>query len=513
MKKTIAFLMCCVALPVWAAEVSFSAPEVAMGDMVQLIFKSDKSIQALPDLKGVEQHFVVAGTQQRMNSSFVNGKGTQSYELIYNLFPKALGMVDLTGLTLNNESLPNVSINVVEQSATTVAPAGDGVAPTQVLTLTGNVQQNQIYQGESFLYRVQLVENVGIEDGAFQPPEMPGARVQPMGPVKTRMQTVEGQPARLIEQSFLMTPEGTGTLTVPPAVFNGTVLDKQTRSRPRPRMMPEFFDNDILFGGFRPVRPVYLQTKPVTVTVEAQPADWQGWWLPSTDVVLSEQYNLPNEIYAGTPFERKVVLTARGVDGNGLPLITVSPSEMLNVYPSPEKRQTQLVNQALLGMEEVVLAFVPTQPGTITVPGIQIPWFDTQTKQRKIATLPEKVITVLPPLGQINDTTSSQALTPNITGVETVSETEPTPKTPAVTPETSTVLAPVEMQTSTPVFGGVTPRMLAILFGGGVLAGLLGAFVTMKLLRPRPPKRTLGSVKPVEKKQKKKKPLPDLYPF
>ncbi len=505
MKKTIAFLMCCVAMPAFAAEVYFSAPQVGLGDSVELIFKSEKAIQTPPDLTPVEQYFVVAGTQQRMNSTFVNGQGSQSYELIYSLFPKSAGTVDLKGLTLNNEALPPVSVQVVAQSAQPVGTgASDTNTPAQALTLTGSVQRNQIYQGESFLYTVRLVENVGVSDGAFQPPAMADARVQPVGQVKTTTQQVDGQSVRVAEQSFLITPEGTGALTIPSAVFNGAVLDKQRR-RPRAGMMSEFFENELLFGRLQSTRPVYLQSQPIEVTVEPKPADWSGWWLPSTEVILSEQYNLPDEVRAGTPFERKVVLSARGVDGNGLPLLNMVTSDTLSVYPSPEKRQTQMVNTDLLGVEEITFALVPSASGTITVPAIQIPWFDTESKQRKVATLPEKVITVLPALGQTGQT--AVPLTPAPTGdalktpVPTVTPI-PTPAVPVVTS-----IQTEQVKDEFPLV------MIGALFGGGVLAGLLGALGAVWLMRPRPPKRTLGGLEPPEKKRKKKKPLPDLYPF
>ncbi len=488
MKKMIAFWVGCVAVPAIAAEVSFSEPQVALGQAVQLIFKSDKAIQTPPDLTVVQKHFVVSGTQQMMNSSFVNGRGTQSYELIYTLFPKTAGTVELSGLSLDGENLSPVSITVLEQGVASAESETAGV-PAQVLELTATVVHPEIYQGESFVYTIRLAETVGVSEGTFQPPEMAGARIQPLGQAKTGTQTVDGKTVRVAEQSFLITPESAGTLTVPPASFMGVAPDGTARRR-RVSVMPDFFDNDILFGGMRPTRQIYLQTKPMTVTVQAKPADWQGWWLPSTEVLVSEQYNAPHEVRAGVPFERKVFLSARGVDGNGLPLLTMPQTNGLNVYPSPEKRQTQLVNADLLGTEEVTFALVPTTAGTVRVPEIRIPWFDTYTKQIKTAVLPEKVVTVLPAAGQV-------------AAVPIVSE----PKTVAA----ETVPAVAE-----PVMKGEadkSPLTLVFLFTGGVLAGLVSALGIIWAVGKRRAKRTLMTVKPVEKKRKSKKPLPDLYPF
>ena len=115
---------------------------------------------------------------------------------------------------------------------------------------------------------------------------------------------------------------------------------------------------------------------------------------------------------------------------------------------------------------------MPTQPENITLPAIEVPWFDVTTGQTKLASVPSRSIVA------VGDASTHQ--TP-----PSVSSSQPEP-------------VPQPVPTQSP-----TSSLLWIIIVGAA-AFLLGLGAAVLIFRHK---------EKIPEEKKKKKPLPDLYPF
>lgn len=488
--------------------VSFSPDKIGMNETAELIFSSDEPIKTAPDMNEIALHFRVSGQQMQEMTSIVNGQLARSYQLVFNVRPLKIGKVVLDNLTLNGQKLNAVTLDVVNTNTF----AG---APVTSVKLQADVQKKQIYVGESFVYKLILYDASKIIDGQLYPPRPHDVDLRPIGKDKVYRGVKDGKTVEIVERSFLVTPKSAGTLVFDPAVFEGT-----SRETLRAKRMPgELFDMGILFDGMANFgAPITVHSDSVQVQVLPKPASWNGWWLPSSEVTLTQSFKMPEKIVVGEPIERTLILNAVGVEGEKLPELNQPAGSGFKIYPSVPQRRTDESVDGVSGMQELTIVLIPTVSGTQTIPAIEVPWFDTKTGQKKIAKVPARTIVVEAAAGESGtnvkpNESSGQGKLP--LGVNESVTATPSAQTQSFEPMQSRdqMQSPITMATNekaalAPAVNTEerTPRENKhqvndwVLILAGFLIGMSMAGLIMYFYVKR-------------REAKKKKPLPDLYPF
>ena len=187
--------------------------------------------------------------------------------------------------------------------------------------------------------------------------------------------------------------------------------------------------------------------------------------------------------------ELSVPAAALGMEAGQLPVIKQPEATGLKVYPSPEKRSTvQTPVGDIQAVEEVSLVLVPTSGGELTIPEIRIPWFNTKTGKSEEAFLPAKTISI-----------QGEALPqPTATVKPAQQPTKPKPQE-----------IPSKPQKQQPAQADTPPYAIIGWTGLGVLGGLLIGF----FYRRKKHRSYRLTDETARKNRKKRKPVPDLYPF
>lgn len=368
------------------ASVAFSKDTIGMNETVELIFSSDEPIKNAPDMNEVERHFRVSGQQVQEHASIVKGKLTYSYQFIFNVRPLREGKIILKDLTLDGQKLKPVTLNVV-RGATSFAGGNSDSLTLQALSTV-----KQVYEGESFVYKLVLFDASKIIGGQIFPPKLTDADIRPLGRDNDYRGVKNGKTVRIIERSFLVTPKLSGILTFNPAVFEG--LSRETlKAYKTPN---ELFGMGILLDGLTNfTTPVSAQSEAISIEVLPKPAFWQGWWLPASSVSLTQSFKIPDKITVGQPLERTLKLEATGVSGEQLPELMQPVSNGFKVYPSVPQRRTDESSDGVSGYEELTVVLIPLKSGQQTIPGVEVDWFNTKTRQRQTAKVPAKTIMVV----------------------------------------------------------------------------------------------------------------------
>ena len=485
MKKYLIFLGMFLFLPLVSfaeTSVSFNPPVITLGESTELVIETDRPLTEEPNLTALSGNFAVAGQQQSMRTISVNGRRRTKYRLVLNVFPRKEGEISTGDLLING-------IQVVP-AVLKVEPAGsDNSLP---ITFTASAEQTSVYPDEAFLFKIKLTHGVALLDAKIMTPELENARMITLDMDKTYQEYQDGRPIYVFERTFAITPEKSGYLTIPAVEVYGLVANNAGRD--------EMFTGNVLFdgllGGQKEIR---LETNPVQISVLEKPQDWSGWWLPSTQVVLTAQDEFPDTISAGDSLTRTIRLTALGIEAKKLPVPKQPDAKGLKVYPSPEQRETiQTPVGDIQGVVSVSYIIVPSKGGEMTLPEVRVPWFNTQTRQIEEAVLPQKTLTIQSVEGQIEPE-------------EVLEPAAPRSDRKKTTPATQKKKSPDAEKTNLPAPTKNEHNLYWIIICSAVALGLgLGlGFVLFRRRKHHSYRIPDENVK----KRKKKKPLPDLYPF
>lgn len=467
MKLFLGILIFFSTIPVWAASVSFSKTHVAIGQSVELIFSSDTPITQAPDLSVLKNDFTISGQSSGQSTTIINGTVNTMHQLTYNLFPKREGTFNIDTLTMSGEKLNPIQL-IVKKNATA------DMGPT--LTMQARVSEGPYYPGQAILYTLRMGDVSRILDGAFETPSAPDATIKQFGQDDIRTVIQQGRPIKMLERKYLIIPEQSGQMKLTPASFIGM------RSIPQNRQasIGDLFERGILFDGLMgggSQEQVFASAEPITLNILPKPSNWTGWWLASPQVTLTYTDNIPTDLKSGSTIERTITLSAKGVPAEALPVPVQPNNADLKVYPSDEVRDTFIDGDTIEGRLSVSVVLMPTNGGHITIPAITIPWFNTRTGQQETAKIEAITLTVNGP--RLTHTT------PQATKPQTVIQQAPKTPTPTNRPLTNSVMTAPQMWL----------WLIIGIISGGLIVGL-AAFI-------------LGKIKT----HKRKKPLPDLYPF
>ncbi len=513
-----------------APQMSVSPQVVSYGNRVQLILSDNKPIQNTPDLNQLQKDFTIRGQQQMQSTSIVNGVRNETHQLILSLFPRQKGTLTIGPFDWNGTRLPAVQVEVIDGQTTTnnIQPLKNRPQnPTSTQQQNGNhifsaeaqLQPAEIYEGESTLYIVRITENIGLSQAQIQTPDNAQYTLTLFGQDKMAKTTVQGQPARLYERVFILTPNQTGSIQIDGGSVLGLVPDTSIRRTHPFDSFPDMFGHaDIFNNPFgMPQKEVYIGTNNVTLTVKPKPASWTGWWLPSRHVALKEQYKMPPVITVGQPIERYVQLSAVGVDGNKLPLVVQPVNQSVKAYANPEKRTIIPSESDIVGYEEIMFVIVPTKTGNVTIPAIRVEWFNTKTGQKEIAELPAKTIDVMPTDNTMAAPINTQA--ENTTPPSQIESDTSTPITQTAIPS-SNIMSNETTQSPPPSISESFWTSIKQIWTAFGIFELLMTIIVLSVLgiltylaRKRNQKRYLYQDNQINPKRKNKKPLPDLYPF
>ena len=485
MKKYLIYLGVSLCLPFMAfaeTTVTFNPPVISLGESTELVIETDRPLTEEPDLSALSGNFAVAGQQQGVRTISINGRRRTKYRLALNVFPRKEGELSTGELLINGVQIKPAILKV--------DPAGSNAGLP--ITFTASANQTTVYPDETFLFKIKLTHGVALLDAKIMTPTLENAQMTLLNMDKNTQEYQDGRPVYVFERTFAVTPEKSGFLTIP-ALEVYAIMANNTQDS----MLSGNILFDGLLGGQKDIR---LESNPVQITVLEKPAEWSGWWLPSTQVSITAQDNFPDKISVGTSLTRTIKLTALGTEAEKLPVPKQNAGDGFKVYPSPEQRETiQTPVGDIQGVVSVSYILVPSKAGEMVLPEVRVPWFNTKTRQKEEAVLPQMTLTVLPGEGQA------------------VQEDKTVQKTTPKTKKKMTTMANKKPQNSNQEKDKkTTPKKknynLYWIIGSSLGALMLGLGLGFILFR-RKKHHSYRIPDEAPKTRKKKKPLPDLYPF
>ncbi|GAB3515028.1 BatD family protein [Pseudoxanthomonas daejeonensis] len=261
-----------------------------------------------------------------------------------------------------------------------------GAERTAPLALDASMAQAPVARGDVFLEsRVDdpspyVQQSVGLTlrlyyatpllSGELTQDPPAGTALQRVGDDVQSSRQIGGRRYQVVERRYLLVPERSGPLALPPARFRGQGAGG-------------FFDD--LFGNGRNLS---AESPAQTLQVRAQPDAAPQPWLPLRELRL-RYLAAPDGARTGEAVEIAVEAVAQGATSAQFPEIPVPQVEGAQVFAERAETTERFVDGGPQLTAVRRFSVVPLRPGPLRVAGPRMDWWDTTAGQARVATLPD----------------------------------------------------------------------------------------------------------------------------
>lgn len=289
------------------------------------------------------------------------------------LTPRREGAVDIPALQVGAERTAPQKLSVSAVHASAPVPRGD-------VFLESRVDDPAPYVQQSLGLTVRLYYATPLLSGELAQDAPDGASLQRIGDDVQSSREIGGRRYHVVERRYLLVPERSGPLALPPARFRGQGAGG-------------FFDD--FFGTDRSLS---AQGAAQTLQVRPQPDGAPQPWLPLRDLKL-EYGARPDRARAGEAVEIVVEAVAQGATAAQFPEIPAPQVEGAQVFADRAETTERFVDG---GPQLTVVrrfSVVPLRPGPLRVPGTRLAWWDVAAASAQVASLPDLSLEVAPGVG------------------------------------------------------------------------------------------------------------------
>ncbi|WP_027069370.1 BatD family protein [Novilysobacter defluvii] len=346
--------------------------EVVLGETVTLNIQADGSTP--PDYEPLRADFEISGLTSRSQLVAVDGESRTRTLFAAALRPLRAGTILIPPLVVGGERSNPVTLVVAPESAQEPAGAGADVFLESV------PDDPEPYAQQAVGWVVRLYSAVPLVSGQLDQPAPAGATLRQVGEDAQYTRSVAGRHYNVIERRYLLIPERSGPLEVPGARFEG-------------RGARGFFDDVLGRGGSltATARPQRLQVQPV-------PDGAPQPWLPLHSLALGYRA-LPRELHAGAAATVTIEMVADGAGEGQAPELRLPAVPGLRVFPEPAQVEQRFVDGRPRVTVRRQFALVPSAAGEVTLPALELQWWDVGADRARTARLEPVTLTVLPGAG------------------------------------------------------------------------------------------------------------------
>jgi hypothetical protein len=338
--------------------------------LFEVVVDSDINIE--PDISALHENFEVGQRSQLSNTMYVNGEITRSRTWTYQLMAKRTGQFEIPPVLVGTEESRPIMITVR-------APAHSPPGEADVF-ITSEVDYGQTYVQAQVLYRIKVYRAVPTRQPALRDPTFGGAEVliELAGDERSYEARLNDRTYNVVERVYALFPQESGEVTISPARFEARVLrDGRITGR-------KVFESE---------------SQTITVMpIPASPPEYpDAAWLPARDLQLAESWSREvDELSAGEPITRNITISALGQLETQIPAVDPPLVDGVNIYPDRPELTRRVEPGGIRGVRNEQYAMIAVNSGSMRLPELKLPWFDVAANEWQVASLPERILNVIP---------------------------------------------------------------------------------------------------------------------
>lgn len=346
---------------------------IALTNSFQLTFSATKSPDDDPNFAPLQQDFDIINQQKSNQLSWVNGSTNRTIQWTLNVMAKRSGDLQIPAISFGDDASQPLSITVTESTSV------NAVSNDNELFLEVEANPIDTYVQAQILYIVRFYHRINLAQATLSDPELDNAVIEKIAEDTQYNTQIKGMTYRVTERKYAIFPQQSGTMTIAPLVLTAEAISDDPRSP-----YNSFFSQ-------HSTQTKRVLSKAINLNVQAAPANFSGkHWLPAQQLTLRERWsNTDLQVKVGEPITRTITISAKGATSSQLPDLSTQPSNSeLKVYPDQPVINDQQNGDGVIATREQKMAFIPSTAGNFTLPAIDVPWFNTETKQMETTILP-----------------------------------------------------------------------------------------------------------------------------
>ena len=325
------------------------------------------------DFSMLANDFRVSTPSFSQSTQIVNGSMSRTVTWTVNLYPRQIGTFTIPSFKIDGQSSREFTLRVLPvNTASSDQP--------REFYVTATIDNEVTYLQQQISYRVKIHLSRDIQRGQLSLPELEGAIIEQIGEDEDYQEIIDGVRYRIIERTYALIPQASGSFTVTGPIFEADVSSNSRRS----------------FANFGRTTKIARRAPDLLITVRPIPDTYSHTWLPSELVEITEQWQGNTEPFVvGEPVTRTITLTALGLTQEQLPSINLPYHPSFKVYPEQANLATVERNNKLIAQGVFNSAIIPEQAGDFILPEARIPWFNVKTRETEFAILPARTVSVI----------------------------------------------------------------------------------------------------------------------
>ena len=354
--------------------------DVSVNDVLTLTIRVGANLgSGRPSLDVLENDFELLGTTTSSSFSNINGNVQSWTEYRISLKPENIGTLTIPAFRIGNEATQPITVNVSERAQITGSSNND-------IFLDTSVSKDEVYVQEQLVFTIRLYYSLRFNQGAqLSTPQVENSVIQQLGSDQNYQEIVDGIRYDVTERRYVIFPQSSGELVIPPIYFSATVGGRNGLNR--------------LLNRSSPTRQINLTSETHQLTVMPIPDTFTGQtWLPASNLELRENWsNGSNTIEVGDSLTREIRLLASGLNSSLLPDIAHPTVDGVRFYPDQPKREDSADTRGVISSRTESVAIVPARAGTFELPEISITWWNTEEDREEVTRVASRRITVEDP--------------------------------------------------------------------------------------------------------------------
>lgn len=325
------------------------------------------------DLSPLEKDFRVLDNRRSTNMQYINGDFSAKTTLTITLEPKKSGILTIPPITIEGESSKPISLKI------TKADNGNSDSQNQAPPLdievilehpTTWVQTQQVLKIRLY----QSVQLFNLELQGVKELQQLGFDIEQIGENKTYQSKRHNITYQVTELNYLLSSDNAGSYELPEFIFEGQMPTRASRYGKR----------------------LEARTAPITMNVLDVPSHYPSAnWIPATDLQISDDLASVTEINTGESLNRNLVISVHGQEAAVIPdLPAIDTSDRISIYSDAPELNDQMTPEGITGVRMDSIALIAKASGTVVLPEIRIPWFNTKTAKTEVAVLPQRTIKI-----------------------------------------------------------------------------------------------------------------------
>lgn len=381
--KTLSFLLFFLHSIIAAAltiDVSVNRDPVDLNDPFVITFTANGTPDGDPDFSPLNQNFDIISQSQSKQASWINGHSTETIQWRLELMAKQVGNVLIPAISFGANMSNPLKLSVLKQST-----VNNNIDTNQDLFLKVEATPQDPYIQAQVIYTMRLYRRVDLAQATLNDPSLNDAIVQKLGDDSNYTTNIKGIDYAVTERKYAMFPQKSGHLTIPPLKLSAEVIAARQSGN-----FSSFFNQSV-------TQTRHISSDALTLNVRPMPGHLKtSHWLPAESLQLKQEWSGDiNKMNVGEPLTRTVTVQAKGATVGVLPeLHTPSTTNEYKSYPDQPNSKEVAKPDGIYAWREEKIAIIPGVAGKITLPAIEVAWFNTKTQQVQTSNIPATTLNV-----------------------------------------------------------------------------------------------------------------------